>query len=569
MYLSCLRAASLFLFCIAGLFAVAPVNASEFGDCNDPAYLVKFDARLGRDSDFLCVETGRTPVTSDAGTTHIRIVQHLVADWATRPGAMRSFKQGVDASATAMSSLGSFRISDVTILLVDGYAPGGGSENFGDIAAWTNFTPGGECRITIWLLGSGATASYGASVVSHELFHCVQRSSLTTTQLNSAATLGAAGGGTWWQEGSADWFSTVAVSPPRYMSDRVSIFDRDSPNKALNRMSYDAYVFFAWMGGARGRESLMPFLRAMASSASESAQRSAMTAALPADQWLRFAKDYLDRRIRDGRGGSIGSTPQTGDTYDWTNTRTQRIDLAPFVLKRANITFRCGRWRVDPRPRKFHAAKAGGSETWADFPATIDALDGNVREFRFAGMAASASAVALQLTGTREVACLECAAIREIDRCMIGTWQMTVDGMQQWMREHISQVRVTSASLAGNTMTLNEDRSFSTGESQVSAHLETVRSDPRATGSGTLHGQITGRWSAAGGQFNLCPDAGDMDGTIKVNIHGRTITRPMPATRLQPSSRPYVCAGNSLRITTSMGSAGTATSVYTKVSGPR
>lgn len=561
---------SLLLFCvIVGIAVNGAAKASEFGDCNNPAYLAKFDARLARETGFLCVETGRTPVRSDAGTTHIRIVQHLVADWATRPGAMRSFKQGVDASAAAMASLGSFRISDVTILLVDGYGPGGGSENFGDIAAWTNFAPESECHITIWLLGAGATASYGAAVVSHELFHCVQRSSLSRAQLDSAATLGAAGGGTWWQEGSADWFSTVAVTPPRYIGDRVSVFDRDSPRTALNRMSYDAYVFFAWMGGARGRESVMPFLRAMASSAGESAQRAAMTAALPADQWLRFAEDYRDQRIRDGRGGSIGSTPQAGDAYDWENTRTQRVDLAPFVLKRANITVRCGRWRFNPQPRRFHAVKAGGTETWTDFPATIDAMDGNTREFKFVGMAASATPIALQIAGTREAGCEQCAATREIDRCLIGTWQMTVDGMQQWMREHITQVRVTGTSLVDNTMMLNEDRSFITGASQVSAHLETVRSDPRATGSGTLHGQISGRWSAARGQFNLCPDAGDMSGTIKVNIHGQTITRPMPVTRLQPSTRSYVCAGNSLRITTSMGSAGTATSVYTKVSGPR
>ncbi len=564
-----LRSGFLLLLMTIGSIIPGAAEASEFGDCNDPHYLAKFDARLASESGFLCVETGRTPVASDAGTTHIRIVQHLVSDWAARPGAMRAFKQGIDASAAAMTSLGSFRISDVTILLVDGYAPGVGSENFGDIAAWTNFSPGGECHITIWLLGAGATASYGAAVVSHELFHCVQRSSLTTAQLNSAATLGAAGGGTWWQEGSADWFSTVAVSPPRYMTDRVSVFDRDSPRKALNRMSYDAYVFFAWMGGARGRESVMPFLHAMASSANESAQRAAMTAALPADQWLRFAKDYLDQRIRDGRGGSIGSTPQTGDTYNWENTRTQRVDLSPFVLKRANVTFRCGRWRVDPRPRRFHAVKAGGSETWADFPATIDAMDGTVREFRFAGMAAASTLVTLQITGTREAGCQECMASREIDRCMIGTWQMTVDGMQVWAREHLPNFRVTEASTEGNTLTLNEDRTFMTGQSHVSARGRMTTPGSTATGTAQLAGQVSGRWSATHGQFNMCPDAGAASGTVTTTIHGRTITTPMPVSPLTPYSSTYVCSGNSLRVTTAVGSVGPVTSIYTRVSGPR
>ena len=560
----------LLMLCI---LASAPARAS-FGDCNSPAYLGLFDERLARESGFLCVESGRTPVTSDAGTTNIRIIQHLVSDWALRPGAMRSFKQGVDASATAMSTLGSFRISDVTILLIDGLAPGSGeidpdSEDFGDIVATTNTTPGGECLITLWLLSRGATASYGASVVAHELFHCVQRSSLSTAQMASSTGSGASGGGTWWQEGSADWFATVAVPTPRYISDRVAAFDDASPRTALNRMTYDAYVFFAWMGGARGRRSVLPFLRLMASSASEGAQRTAMAAALPADQWLRFAEDYLDRRIRDGRGVSIGSTPQTGDNYSWENTRTQRVELAPFVIKRANIAFQCGRWRLEPRPQRSHAVKAAGTETWGNFPTTVDAMDGNVREFRFVGMAASSAAVALQIVGTREASCEQCAASSQIDRCLIGNWQMTVDGMQQWMREKLPQVRITSASLVGNTMTLNEDRSFRTGESHVSARLETVSSDPRATGTSSLQGQVSGRWSTAGGQLTLCPDGGNVRGTAKVTMQGRTMTTPMPVTRLQPSTRPYVCSGNTFRVTTSVGSAGTATTIYTRVAGPR
>jgi hypothetical protein len=559
----------LFLIVASGLFTM-PARAS-FGDCNSSAYLGQFDERLASESGFLCVETGRTPVTSEAGTTHIRIIQHLVSDWARRPGAMRSFKQGVDASATAMSSLGGFRISDVTILLVDGFAPGSGrvKEDFGEIAAWTNFAPGGECRITIWLLGSGATASYGAAVVSHELFHCVQRSSLSLGQLTSAASLGRSGGGTWWQEGSADWFSTLAVPPPRYMSDRVQAFDNKSPRTALNIMTYDAYVFFAWLGGARGPRSVMPFLHSMATSSSEAAQRAAMVAALPAEQWLRFAEDYMDQRIRDGHGGSIGSTPQTGDTYEWENTRTQRVDLAPFIIRRANITFRCGRWRVEPRPQKFHAVKAGGSETWGNFPTTIDAMDGTPRQFRFVAMNASAASVALQIVGTLETSCRECAAIREIDRCVIGTWQMTQDGMQQWAREHLRNFRVTEASLENNTLTLNEDRSFITGESHVSAKGEAVISDSRATGSAQLAGRVSGRWSAASGNFNMCPDAGAAVGSVTTVVHGRSITTPMNTGPLRPSVSTYVCSGNSLRVTMQVGTIGPVTSVYTRVAGPR
>ncbi|UWX04645.1 hypothetical protein H1235_08300 [Pseudoxanthomonas sp. NC8] len=231
-----------------------PAHAA-FGDCNDDAYIARFDARLATGSGFLCTESEHVPVVSDAGTTHIRVIQHLVADWATAPGAMRSIKDGVAASAAAMPRLGSFRIPDVTILLVDGFGPAsGGSEDFGDIAAWTDFTPADECRITLWLLGPGARASYAAAVVAHELFHCVQGASTSHAQMFSYPRPGFPGGGALWQEGSADWFSTLAVPAPRFLDDRVTAFDAHSPDTALDMMSYDAYVFFiALLGRPRAR----------------------------------------------------------------------------------------------------------------------------------------------------------------------------------------------------------------------------------------------------------------------------------------------------------------------------
>src|SRR5690242_17414077 len=113
----------LVFFCGIAMLGTSAAWAS-FGNCNDSAYLAQFDARLASEHGFLCVESDRLPVTSEAGTTHIRIVQHLVADWATRPGALRAIKDGVAASVRAMGTLGGFRISDVTILLIDGFGPG-------------------------------------------------------------------------------------------------------------------------------------------------------------------------------------------------------------------------------------------------------------------------------------------------------------------------------------------------------------------------------------------------------------------------------------------------------------
>ena len=552
------------LACIAiALGTVAPPARASFGDCNDPAYLGQFDARLATRTDYLCEASELVPVRSDAGTTHIRIIQRLVSDWATASGAMRAIKEGVSNSALAMSRLGSFEMSDVTILLVDDFAPALRNEDFGDIAAKTHFGPGDECRITLWLLGPGATADYGAWVVSHELFHCVQRSSLSQAQMGSGAAAGAPGGGSWWLEGSADWFATLAVPAPAFMRDRVEVFDRDSPRVALNQMSYGAYVFFAWLAGAHGMEAVMPFLHAMAPSAGEAAQRAAMMRALSAEEWLHFAEDYLDQRIRDGHGVDIGSTPLHGATYTWDATRTQRVALQPFVLTRADLTVRCGRWRFEPAPARFHAASPGTGEAWAPVPASLDAMDGE-REFRFAGMAAGSDDVALRIAGTREASCSECAGTHEVDQCLVGTWELTTHGAEQWMREHGQPLQLTSVARANNTMTLLEDGTFNTGAARVDA---AVRSDDMR-GTGRMVGQSSGRWSAAGGRFNVCPDATALTGTVTVIVHGRSVTVPAPSGPALDSSQPYTCNGTALQVTMSMGSAGTVQSLYTKVSGP-
>lgn len=552
------RVSALFLLLVAicSIGSTTPARAS-FGDCNSSVYLALFDTRFESEPGFLCVESERVAVVSDAGTTHIRIVQHLLSDWATRPGAVRAIKDGVDGAVRAMTRLGHFRIPDVTILLVDGFTPGVGKERFGDarfgeVAAWAR-SSGDECRITIFLLGAGATATNGASAVAHELFHCIEYASLSHEQM-------LADGGDWWVEGSADWFATAAVPASPFLADRVASFDERSPTTSLTSMSYDGYVFFAWLGGARGHDGVMPFLHRMASTHGAAAQHAAMARALPAADWLRFAEAYLDRDIRDGQGASINSTPVDGESLEWSDTQTRRVDLAPFTLVRRSLAFRCGRWTVAPRPARFHAAKPGDGD-WADLPGDLNNLGNDRGEFRFVGFNASTDAVPLQLAGTLAARCEVCAGVREVDACMIGTWRMTADGAEQWARENLPNYRSTGISQVGNTLTLNADGTFTTGASSVTARGELGES--RATGR--MSGQASGRWSTSGGQLHQCFDAASAGGSVTVTTRGQTITTPTTAAIPPVASTAYSCAAGAFTQTIPMGGRGSVTSTYTRV----
>jgi len=548
----------LLFFALMSMLGASPARA-EFGNCDDPNYLAKFDERFAGSHDFLCTEVARVDVNSDAGPSGIRVIQHLNGDWAGEAGSVAEIVHGVSAAAAAMPRLGSFRMQDTTILLVDGWALNDRREVWDGYGGYADFTPGDECHITIYMLGPAGRASYAASIVAHELFHCVQRASLTQEQI-ATSNAGAPGGGTWWIEGSAEWFATLALPAPPYENQRVDAFDAESPDRRLDDMAYESYPFFAWLGGVRGATGLMPFMHQMASDFSPRAQQAAMTAVLPAEDWLHFAEDYLDQNIHDGQGASIGSTPQDGDTLEWNETRTERIVLHPFTIVRRNLTMHCGRWGIAPRPSQAHAAKPATSSTWNALPSDIDNLDnGGHGDFRFVGFNATASDVNFQLAVTRTAECAECGGSHEVDACMVGDWRMTTDGAEAWMREHLPNFHGT-VSASGNVIKMRSNGTFGTGVAQT----ESSGTLGGAAGYGQLTGQAAGRWSTSGGMLNMCYDAASGSGTVRVMEHGHLTTVPVTPHVPAVSSTRYSCSGNTFTQTMPMGTHGEVTSIYTR-----
>src|SRR5690349_15713631 len=95
----------------------------------------------------------------------------------------------------------------------------------------------------------------------------------------------------------------------------------------------------------------------------------------------------------------------------------------------------------------------------------------------------------------------ECAGSKVVDRCLVGTWEMTTNGMQEWTKKHLHSVHPTTVKASNNTITLNADGTFSTGASHVEAQ-GTVGAN--GTASSTMDAQASGNWSAANGKLNLC-----------------------------------------------------------------
>lgn len=528
------------LLVLLALAAMAPGAEAGFGDCADPAYREQFDARL-RDVDYDCVERPRVDLATPFGRHQVRVLHDLSADWIVDDSLLAEVDRGVRLAVDALSRIGRFEIVDTSILVADDLPPDETAEAMGGIAAITNYAGDpGECQVTFYALGPGADRSYAAAVVAHEIFHCVQRSTFDPRILENLHT---GRGPAWWLEGSADWFASMAVPEPAYFQRRADDFDAASADTPLTRMSYETLVFFLWLADRRGDEGVMPFLASLSQEAGEAAQQAALAAAMPDEDWLAFARDYLDGRIHRPAGG-FRVAPRDGPDWRWDDTRTQTLALRPFVLERAQVRFACGDWDLGAAPARWHATRPDEGADWGPFPPDLDTQAGDPESWRFVALLAATARTDLRLRATQRSGCGACAGSVRTDACLVGHWQLSAGGAAQWLRDNLPpNVRMTQVEQTGETLRLDADGRYHAGRMTARASFEADASDGTARGSGQLTAAATGRWSAQGGQLSLCPDAEAMAGRATVTPPGGpTIGLPLGGGRSAgPMQMRYSC----------------------------
>lgn len=528
------RWALLAVVCALSASVAAPARADFPRECT-PAYLALFDPRLD-DVPYDCVERLRVPVRVRSGDRFIRIIHDSSVDWAAGEAELARFDQGVRAAADAIGRLGDVDLMNVTVLLADDFSPPEGEVRFSDIAAQARLGDPSECHVIVYLVG--AAPQYAASDVAHEIFHCVQDATLSEAQMSSGSA-GLGGGGDWWIEGSAEWFAILALPDDGRLTARVEAFDTQSPTTPLNNMAYGAVVFFMWLGADASPPYVMNFLRRMAPSNDETAQRAAMGAALARERWLDFSQAYLDRAITDPRGGRLALNPADGEIWEWSATQTRTVSLTPFLIHRGVIAFQCGRWGARVTPGAMHRARPEEGDAWGALPASIDTTSGSGGAFRFAAVNATAADATLSVRGTMEAGCGDCAGVRTTDACVVGIWQLTGGGPAEWMRRH---------GVAGNFSTGNQivqfraDGTFITSVARAEMEIER----DRAQTEGHAETQAAGRWSTSGGRLNLCADMQTRTGRVTTTSPDGRFTRPAGDMPPGTTSERYSCAGGRL-----------------------
>ncbi len=556
---------TVFRLWIAALFLLLlpPTAQAELGDCTDPAYLSRFPEAPTAAS-ILCVELFRFTVSTPAGPREIRGIQDVAGGWAAPAGSAAGVERGAREAAAAMAALGSFATDDITLLLLDdafSLTPGRQPVAVTDGVRDPSGATPGECLVTLYGLTSAAAADEIAVTTAHEIFHCIQFASLSAGQMG---TLGA--GGDWWIEGSAEYFSAVAVSGSQPFTDRGADFDGlvDS-GTALNDMAHEAGVFFFWWAGAGGggMGQLMDFMRAMASAGGAGAQRGAMRSVLSDDQWLQFATDYADQAISHPQGGGISSLPSMRETRTISADVTETLTLAPFAILLGTFDYECGTWghTLDPVNPNLAATL---SSAWADWPEEVDTRDGRPSTLRFAGMHTGDSDDEVEIEIERRRSCQPCAGIDQVDACVPGVWQMTSGGPVEWMRAQ--GLPITHHAEGPRYATFLSDGSYTAAPLGINLTIEHRDTRGDATGASTT---AFGRWSAADGILNICQDAGMVSGTVTVTTPRGSFSGPVSQAGAGVLQMPYSCSeSGEMQTSTPIPGMGAIETGYTRIADP-
>ena len=554
----------LVLAVLSGLAVSLPQAArADFGDCSDNAYLEAFpDAPSALDLN--CVELFRFEYSTPGGSRQMRGIQDISADWAFRPGATAAVERGARLAADAFARLGDYRIDDVTLLILDdahaSFYSGDASREIQAITDGHHDASGGrkgECLITQFLLGRGGDPDELAVTVAHEIFHCLQFASLSLGQMR---TIGR--GGDWWVEGSAEYFSALAVPESLEFTDRSAGFNAAvEEGVALNAMAHEAVIFFYWLHQLSGPSGLMPFMRGMAEDGSASAQHARMRAEMSDDKWLRFAEDYADREISHPQGGALALNPPGGEVLSLDRNETLEFPLAPFVIGLGTVEYDCGEWDNTLTPERANVAvqDVGGS-SWDDYPEDVNTREPPSGNYRIVALHTESEERSLAIETERTVVCEPCGGSDRVDACLVGTWFQSGGGAIEWMKAQ--GIPITASHSGPRIITYRDDGVY--GTEAFAAGLTIREEDMVGVGEGFLT-VVAGRWSADEGRMTICQDSGMLTGRVTVTDRYGTGTMPISQPGTGRLSMGYSCSASSLSTTVDFPGLSPMVTRYTKV----
>ncbi len=557
---------ALILFCPS-------ISKAQFADCMSPGYIGSFG--VGGVTDLTCTQLFDFAFSTPGGERHVRGIADLNADWVARPGTAAAAEAAAREVVERLADLGTYRIGDVTILLLgDRLTP---MESAGrhprDVLAqaWVpTENRVGECRVTLFLWGAGGLAEGFPTTLAHEMFHCVQYATLSPDQM---ATYDA--NGEWWIEGSAESFAAYAIPDSTGTTAWANDFNTSvAVLKPIHDMATESVIFFHWLHGHIGIDGLMPFLAGMSGVGGDSGQRAAMRDALSDTEWLDFAKAYVDGTIAHPHGQPLaldGSFPVEFLHIDTSSRHS--VQIKPFTLFPMMAEYACGRWENRATPAGANlASRVMGERDWQDgWLAEMDSRDGREPLMQTVALHTGDTSLQFALHARRTESCLNCQGATRIDRCMVGNWEGD-------MRPIVELMRRVGAPISRNQMgsmylQVNEDGTFITSPVSVDFQATTVDQHGVSTYDVSgVAGASVGRWAIAGpGQLVGCAaqtEGGGETVLAQTPAGGWVAAMINGASGPSAGTVPYTCGPSRMTTRVVMGRWGEVEFPFTRLSAP-
>ncbi len=556
---------------LAGFIAVSAPAQAQVPDCMTEGYLASFQV-AGVD-ELTCAEVFRFTISTPGGEKIVRGIADLNADWAFQPGTVAAAEAAAREATAALSALGTYRIGDVTILLLSDQLSPEEIRRHGDrevlAQAWDPLDRvASECRMTLFLWGEGGVTEGFPTTLAHELFHCVQYATFSPDQMATFTK-----GGDWWIEGSAEAFAAFAIAESRGTAEHGADFNAAVSGRIpLYKMSYEASIFFYWLIQTREIAGLTPFLAGMSGGIGVDAQRAAMREAMTDDEWLDFAEAFADERILHPHDQPLGLQGRFPIEYRFIEaTGTQRMTFEPFAVIPGMAEYECGRWENRLSEANLSSRLESEFDWNPGWRPEMDTRDGGERELRFVAMDTGDGPREVTLRARRMAGCEPCQGSTEIDQCLVGNWEGDTRPLLEMLRR--AGAPLTRNAMGSIYLQVNEDGTFITSDVPIDFQTTTEDDDGPTTVDviGTA-GRSAGRWSILGpGRLAGCSDMRDAtvaDGAVEGPGFSGSVPLFGPPGGGEEGSVAYSCGPGAMSTRVQMGRFGEVEFPFTRLSPP-
>jgi hypothetical protein len=282
------------------------------------------------------------------------------------------------------------------------------------------------CHIGIFPHGLEGSPESLQQTIAHEMFHCYQYTNLRPQTINLPNAIN-----DWWVEGTAEFFGATVYPTNNDEFIFNDDFQANAPDQLLFQMSYENYLFFQYLArqGGLDLEGVIDILRGMPTSGDLVQQQDALAAVGGIDEaFHNFTRAYIDRRLIDWSGTSLGLNPYVDDLRHYGEGDHPEIftpdsfKLGIYLvtyedkMKFANTTEEDGIGKYAIRPREFVGA-------WQPVPPRINTNCDPTEYLMAVTSTLSSSADPYEVTvnaNGQEQETEEC-------ECLYGSWELDND----------------------------------------------------------------------------------------------------------------------------------------------